>query len=180
MSLKANLLLISRGTVMISLVTFLAFILIIQIRRNGHTMIRGLDDIWSISIYYSNSEIITHMSEALEDLVEVLRMCSRVKSKGLGFSSCAAPLTQVTGQCLEGVGQCLEGVGQCPESDIRCVGIPEDVREQEIRLIQTKSELERKQWRTTRGRGGGVKSIGFNPKTSRGRRERTQVRRRKE
>lgn len=46
-------------------------ILIIQIRQNGHTMIRGLDDIWSISLYHSNSKIITHMSEALDDLVEV-------------------------------------------------------------------------------------------------------------
>ncbi|KAG1843248.1 uncharacterized protein F5147DRAFT_655278 [Suillus discolor] len=94
----------------------------------------------------------------------VLRTCSRVKSEGLGFSSCAAPLTRVTGRCPE-------GVGRCPESDVRCTGIPADVREQEIRLIRTKSELERKQRRTTKGRGGGDKSIGINPKTSGGRRE---------
>ncbi|KAG1874043.1 hypothetical protein C8R48DRAFT_669673 [Suillus tomentosus] len=55
-----------------------------------------------------------------------------------------------------------------------------NVREQEIRLIQTKSELEREQRRTTRGRGGGDKSTGINPKTSGGQRERTQVKRRKE
>ncbi|KAG1842585.1 hypothetical protein C8R48DRAFT_678984 [Suillus tomentosus] len=55
--------------------------------------------------------------------------------------------------------------------DVRCTGIPADVREQEIRPIRTKSKLERKQWRTTKGRGGGDKSIGINPKTSGGRRE---------
>ncbi|KAG1879958.1 uncharacterized protein F5891DRAFT_991480 [Suillus fuscotomentosus] len=75
------------------------------------------------------------------------------------------------GRCPEGVGRCPEGVGRCPESDVRCAGIPADVREQEIRLIRTKSELERKQRRTTKGRGGGDKSIGINPKTSGGRRE---------
>ncbi|KAG1846965.1 hypothetical protein C8R48DRAFT_677753 [Suillus tomentosus] len=63
----------------------------------------------------------------------------------------------------------LKGVGRCPESDVRCAGITVNVREQEIRLIRTKSELERKQWRTTKGRGGGDKSIGINPKTSGGR-----------
>ncbi|KAG1879017.1 uncharacterized protein F5891DRAFT_991510, partial [Suillus fuscotomentosus] len=55
--------------------------------------------------------------------------------------------------------------------DVRCVGIPADVQEQEIRLIRMKSELERKQRRTTKGRGGDDKSIGINSKMSGGRRE---------
>ncbi|KAG1859466.1 hypothetical protein C8R48DRAFT_673998 [Suillus tomentosus] len=46
-----------------------------------------------------------------------------------------------------------------------------DIQEQVVRLIQMMSELDKKQQRTTRDRGGGDKSIRVNPETSGGRQE---------
>ncbi|KAG1809838.1 uncharacterized protein HD556DRAFT_1452289 [Suillus plorans] len=92
------------------------------------------------------------------------------------YPSMCPLLPRAVERCPKVTGRCPEGIGQCPESDVRCVGIPADVWEQEIRLIWTKSKLERKQRRTTRGRGGGDKSIGIDPKTSGGRRERNSSR----
>ncbi|KAG2148136.1 uncharacterized protein EDB93DRAFT_1103805 [Suillus bovinus] len=89
---------------------------------------------------------------------------SFVQSEGLGFSSCAAPLPR-------GVRRCPEVLDDVQILIVQCAGIPVDIREQVIRLIRTMAELERKQWRTTKGRGRGDKSIGIDPKTSGGRRE---------
>ncbi|KAG1840415.1 hypothetical protein C8R48DRAFT_679587 [Suillus tomentosus] len=45
------------------------------------------------------------------------------------------------------------------------------IRRAWLQLVRCAPYLKRKQWRTTKGRGGGDKSIGINPKMSGGRRE---------
>ncbi|KAG1847741.1 hypothetical protein C8R48DRAFT_779081 [Suillus tomentosus] len=100
--------------------------------RNGRQVGHYFSD-GSSSYYSTQKQELMHTSLAQEHEIEwhnrkvlhllwVLRMCSRVKSEGLGFSSYAAPLTQVRAPSFQGLSNDVRrtsGNVQSPMSNAR-------------------------------------------------------------